>query len=239
VPPITPGTGDVGGGPGRPTRIAVSQDGAHFGWLDESGLFSAFTYTANNHPTLGSPFAIGSTYYVGIYASGLTPSDTSCINNIVCRIAATSDLGATWTLTTPTGAVPLNFELQPDGKTLLGDNQNGNGAEVSRDAGQSWTALPPKVSGTFMEEPVRMTPDGTYYSIQTNVQGGAVSPSDPDVYKLSPGADSWTPLTSTQLERYAILTVSSDAQGHPLALWALSGGSAGGQFTPGIAYHRA
>lgn len=137
---------------------------------------------------------------MGIHAQGMTPNDTSCNNNIVCRIAKTSDKGKTW------------------------------------------TKLPAGAPGTFMEEPVRMGPDGTFYSIQTNVEGGPVNPSDQDVFKLAPGSDGWTPVTSTQLEHYPILTLSWDEQGHPVALWAqwaLSGVSSGKQFAPGIAYHRA
>jgi hypothetical protein len=173
-------------------QLAMSKKGSALVWMNEDGLPLISNYQPLRNITIWHGIL-----YVGVDIDKLSPT-----------YFATTDDGVHWS----TAKVPCagSLSVATDKKTLI---CRVNGTEsTSRDDGKTWQQI--QIDGQVQQNFFisGSTPDGTLYGLGRMI--GAI-------YILSPGSTQWMKkldLSSVQ-QKYYSLTVSSDAQGHPVALW--------------------
>lgn len=220
----------IGNPPPTTHSFAVSSNGGALAWTAQDPSFGVPLFTG-----ITSLFADGAS--IKAYGEGEIAGQLKGI------IATSSDNGATWTHFTMVGA-PDSTSITPirGGNTLIGGS---NRAYMqSQDGGKTWTSLPTLPGGPMMitQGLIIATADGTLFielQSSTNTFTGTKS----GMYKLIPGAATWTFVTAfqgqTNLSRQ-IDVISSDTNGHPVALWSTSiSGTGLSDIKPLLEYHPA
>ncbi len=207
-------------------RLAVSKAGGPTQWVD---LHALYTQVGDGDVASAQMFAIGTTLALSILAP-------NCAQQ--CPVARTADGGTTWTVSKATGATPRYFTANTDGKTLVGLSQDGQSYLSSSDGGLTWSALPalpaPDIAYNLLDLGPS-APDGTIYTVQVVGQPEAAGPGTRRILRLAPGATNWATI-DTKETLYTPLSVSCDAQGHPLALWGGKPWTRAVNSQPGSAY---
>lgn len=187
--------------------LAASTNGSPFAW-------TSFPVTP------GQIFATGGTVYVtGLPQGACTAAASSCYD-----LYASTDRGASWTHVTPTyqGNNVTVVALASGSGALFGFDARAYGAVGSypllrsTDGGHSWQALPMPASSATTDSEALVTPDGTAYVVFFDM------PSPQGIYALAPGAAQWKLVSPVVPADLHLVAVSSDAAGHPVALWGLA-----------------
>jgi photosystem II stability/assembly factor-like uncharacterized protein len=197
--------------PAATQYLAVSRDGIHFTWTSLPAV-------------PGRLLTSGSTLYAVTGSAALCAAAGNCTD-----LYRSTDLGASWSRVTPTyqgNNVQALAVVQGD-TTLLGfDARAFAGPNTypllrSVDGGDSWQPLANGPSGlqTDIDMPA-VAPDGTVY-VTFCCAASASSSATQGIYKLAPGAATWTLVSPVVPAQVRLVAVSWDTQGHPARLWGL------------------
>jgi hypothetical protein len=204
----------------EPHRLAVSKNGSALVWMNEDGLPPSSTYVYIDSIRM---------WHDILYAAAYIGDADQKIFHLT--YFATTDDGAHWT----TANVPCTSKLTvaENGKELICEDFFG-AYSTSRDDGKTWQQV--QIDGKTLQgfHMIGTTLDGTLYgnNMETTGFDGPVGAT----YVLLPGSTQWTKMLAlSYLQQFNTMTVSSDAQGHPLALWYVEYSE--GYSRSGIAYH--
>ena len=156
----------------------------------------------------------------------VTGSQASCAAAGFCSDLWTStDLGVTWSRTTPayqgnnlrvealaagTGAL-----YAYDARAFAGPNAYP--LYRSTDGGHTWQPLPQLANGMQAGTDAMVAPDGTVFVFYGSDSGNNAQPDG--IYKLVPGAGAWQLVSPVVPALVHVITIQSDASGHPATLW--------------------
>jgi hypothetical protein len=216
----------------RWTLVYTSENaGVSFGWVG-TALFSQGVPTGTPASSTqylavsknGGPFAWTSLPYPG----GIFSTATTIYVVTGSGLYSSSNLGSSWSSVMPVyqGHAITPSALVPGAPMLGYDARSANGPNVyplysSSDGGAAWRPLPSIPSGLQAGTDAVEAPDGTIY--ETCI---GTDPSQAGIYKLTPGAGSWTLLSALMPGVLHLHAVIWDANGHPVAVWGLQDTSA-------------
>jgi hypothetical protein len=157
------------------------------------------------------------------YPSGLLTTATTLYAPTGAGLYISTDLGASWRKVTPAyqGHAIDPTALTP-GASLLGyDARAENGPNIyplyrSTDGGATWQPLSSLPAGIQADTDAIEVPDGTIY--ETGIGNGTVQGG---IYKLTPGASSWTLVSTAGPGLVHLQTVTWSAGGDPTEIWGL------------------
>lgn len=198
------------GGPGL-TELWVSRNGGPMTEVDQNGAVgNGISLTDLGHTALITGH--DATVYIVFGQTTVQPISETVIRSV--------DNGATWSRAPFMDGSQLVdvVATTPDAKTLVGvyDSQNSQ-VVVSRDDGATWSklAIPPASVSAF--DTIWATPDGSILAVSS--QYGMAQNPDNNLYALPAGASTWSVALALPPSVFAV-TVSWDANGKPLAVWA-------------------
>lgn len=184
----------------------------------------------------------------GMRLAGLLPLGAS----VIVELNASSSLGTSTYLQVDAAAgalTPLNYHYlnssvvalaaSADGKTLIGQAASYSPPPapaapllISTDNGVAWRALPafPQAQNCCYERFIAGSADGSIVAEIATYQFAQRLLVSFGVFELRPGAKSWDYVAPPPPSDSGIITISSDASGRPVAVWAASVSS-------GLPYH--
>jgi hypothetical protein len=198
--------------------LAASIAQQPFAWVGGSSLFA---HKPANAVILGLT-GVGSSLFVTFgCASGCPVTATPMLRS--------DDGGATWTPYTPTvaGSQVYLVSLGPSGAGLFATVEQASGTlpaftsyARSLDGGRTWQPLPAFPDAQLMAPLTLLAaPDGTAYAALWNCCGGPDLLARQGIYRLAPGAASWTYVGPFPGNPSGRIVLSWNAGGHPQALW--------------------
>jgi hypothetical protein len=157
------------------------------------------------------------------YPSGLLTTATTLYAPTGAGLYTSTDLGASWRKVTPAyQGHAIDPTALTSGAPLLGyDARAENGPNIyplyrSADGGATWQPLPSLPTGMQADTDAVEVPNGTIY--ETCIGNDA---EQSGIYKLTPGASSWTLVSTLGQGALHLHTVTWDAGGDPVDIWGL------------------
>jgi hypothetical protein len=199
-------------------QLAASVAQQPFAWVVGSALFA---HKPANAGIQGLTGVDGSLFVTFGCASGCPVTATPMMRS--------DDGGATWAQYTPTAAGGQVYLVSPgpSGGGLFGTIEQASGTPPattpyarSLDGGRTWQPLPTFPDAQLMAPSTLLAaPDGTAYAALWNCCGGPDLLARQGIYRLAPGAASWTYVGPFPGHPSGRIVLGWDAAGHPLALW--------------------
>lgn len=217
------------------TDLAVSVNGGPFVWVQENGLFRGGAAGDSINLLLGTT----NTLYV-VLASPQTACITACT-----RLLASGNGGVSWSAYAPTfkGHSINVLWAGADGRTLFGSYFDDPGQAAGKyayspDGGANWRQVTPLPQRSIASS-MLATPDGSFYAVLDTDPDSPPGTVLPGVYRLTPGATTWTFIAPPVDGIGGPIVVSWDSTGHPVALWGNIHASIADGIQPGLQRHPA